>query len=124
MRPILLRSETDECDPQVRVLWIAARITLAAVAALVCLSFVLWIITTTPAPAREHYPGQYAQLDPAISQWFKDQQVPGKGYPCCSDADGTKAEEDIRDGHLWTRFSYTSYDYTGVEEGGRQGHGE
>ena len=117
MKLTLLRSETDECDPQVRVLRVAARITFLAVAALAFLSFVLWIISTTPAPAREHYLGQYAQVDPAIGDWFKGQQVPNKGYPCCSEADGTKAEEDIRDGHLWTRFFYTSYDYTGVEEG-------
>jgi hypothetical protein len=73
---------------------------------------VLAVVLVSQAHGRELYPGQYAQVDPATKQWFKDQQVPGKGYSCCSAADGTKADEDIRDGNLWTRFTYTRYDYS------------
>lgn len=73
---------------------------------------VFMIITYGIAFGRELYPGQYAQVDPAVRQWFRQQTVPGgphKGFSCCSEADGTYAEEDIRadpDGssHYWVRF--------------------
>ena len=65
--------------------------------------------------SRERYPGQYAQLDPAISKWFNEQHVPDHpSNSCCSNADGTRAEQDIRDGHYWTRFVYKS---GGIEMG-------
>lgn len=54
------------------------------------------------ADAREQYPGQYAQVDPAIADWYSKQIVPGganKGGGCCSMADGAKAESDVRIGH-------------------------
>lgn len=92
-----------------RAFRISLRIILAALTALLMLNVVLWL--STEAPARERYPGQYAQVDPATSQWFKDQQVPGRGYSCCSLADGTKAEEDIRQGKIFTRFTYTRHSY-------------
>jgi hypothetical protein len=59
--------------------------------------------------ARELYEGQYAQVDPSTRQWFKDQKVPGTQRLCCSEADGTSAEEDIRQGHYWVRFTATQY---------------
>jgi hypothetical protein len=57
------------------------------------------------AHSREAYPGQYAQYDPETRQWFRNQHSPKNGVNCCSDADGTYAQEDIRDGHYWTRFT-------------------
>ena len=45
--------------------------------------------------------------------WFSNQYVPGgpaKGALCCSIADGTYAEEDIRNGHYWARFMYKKWD--------------
>ncbi len=48
--------------------------------------------------------GQYAQADPAIGKWFRDQKNPVTGVHCCSEADGEYAEEDIRDGRYWTRW--------------------
>ncbi len=48
--------------------------------------------------------GQYAQTDPAIGKWFRDQKNPVTGVHCCSEADGEYAEEDIRDGRYWTRW--------------------
>ena len=47
-------------------------------------------------------------------QWFRRQVVPdgaAKGGTCCSEADGTYAEEDIRDGHYWTKFTYKKWNY-------------
>jgi hypothetical protein len=62
--------------------------------------------TAGPGYARELYPGQYAQVDPAIRQWFRDQKSPKTGISCCTEADGTYAEEDISDGHYRTRFMW------------------
>jgi hypothetical protein len=66
----------------------------------------LFALTFEPSQGRELYPGQYAEVDPATRQWFRDQKSPKSGIPCCSEADGTYAEEDIRDGHYWTRFTW------------------
>jgi hypothetical protein len=57
---------------------------------------------------RELYPGQYAQVDPGIRQWFRDQKSPRTGIPCCNEADGAYAEEEIRDGHYRARFTWRS----------------
>jgi hypothetical protein len=81
--------------------------------ALIIVAIALVLLTVaTLAYARELYPGQYAQVDPAISEWFKAQRSPG-GVPCCDDADGTQADEqrDPETGHLQTRFTYFYYDY-------------
>lgn len=56
--------------------------------------------------ARTLYPGQWAQVDPAERQWFRSQKSPKSGISCCSEADGTYAEEDIRDGHYWVRYAW------------------
>jgi len=68
------------------------------------LPLVILTLMITSAPARDY--GQYADLDPKQKQWFRDQKIPGgtKGETCCSEADGTFAEEDIRDGQYWTRY--------------------
>lgn len=65
------------------------------------------------AIGRELYPGQYAQVDPATREWFRSQRVPGGervGQSCCSEADGTTAEEDIRGDHYWIRFQARGID--------------
>ena len=62
------------------------------------------ILLMAPAFAREQYPGQFAQVDPKVKDWFQEQRVPGTEKSCCTIADGTFAEEDIRDGQYWTRF--------------------
>jgi len=59
--------------------------------------------------ARELYPGQYQNVSEDVSNWFKSQKIPGKDASCCSEADGTYAEEDIRDGHYWVRFVIKKY---------------
>ena len=71
------------------------RILLAALAAMVVFCSL---------SARELFPGQYAQVDEQTRNWFRNQRVPGSTMLCCNEADGTYAEEDIRDGHYWTRF--------------------
>jgi hypothetical protein len=48
---------------------------------------------------------EYAQIDPALQQWFKSQRNPSTNVPCCDTSDGAYAEEDIRDGHYWARFT-------------------
>jgi hypothetical protein len=59
-----------------------------------------------PSHGRELYPGQYAQVDPAVRQWFRSQKSPRTGISCCDEADGAYAEEEIREGHYRTRFTW------------------
>lgn len=61
------------------------------------------------AHSREQFPGQYAQVDPAIKKWFNEQKIPGTERLCCSEADGVYAEEDIRGTHYWARFVAKQY---------------
>lgn len=65
------------------------------------------LLTATIAPAREQYPGQYAEVDPAQQEWFREQVSPKTGGACCSEADGEMVEEDIRDGQYWIRSKHT-----------------
>jgi hypothetical protein len=61
---------------------------------------------------------EMAQLSPEERRWFRQQRItrgPAKGNSCCSEADGTYAQEDIRDGHYWTRFHYGSYNEIGAK---------
>lgn len=85
----------------------------AAVAMAVCavgLAALFWLsLMVSQARGREVFPGQYAQVDPRLRQWFRDQKVPGTQSSCCSESDGVYAEEDIRDGHYWTRFVARQY---------------
>jgi hypothetical protein len=48
--------------------------------------------------------GQWRDVDPKVRQWFREQKSPKTGGYCCNESDGTYAEEDIRNGHYWTRF--------------------
>lgn len=58
--------------------------------------------------ALAHDASQHAQMTPAQREWFGKQTIPkgapNEGMSCCSSADGQFAEEDIREGHYWTRF--------------------
>lgn len=75
-----------------------------AVSAIV-MGLLFWLaLPPSRAHGRELYSGQYAQVDPAIRKWFRDQKIPGTQSSCCSESDGVYAEEDIREGHYWTRF--------------------
>lgn len=76
---------------------------------IILLVVLLWVGLATKASGREHYPGQYAQVDPKTRQWFRDQKVPGSDIKCCSEADGVFAEEEIRGTHYWVRFVAKQY---------------
>src|SRR4029078_5018876 len=66
--------------------------------------FVLAILTVClPALARDN--GQYENVTPDVRAWFRSQKSPKTGALCCNEADGLYAEEDIRDGHYWARWS-------------------
>jgi hypothetical protein len=57
----------------------------------------LLVLAASPAIARDN--GRYAQVDPKIRQWFRNQLSPKTGGNCCNEADGVYAEEDIRGEH-------------------------
>lgn len=61
------------------------------------------VVVSVVAEAR--WRPEYAQLDEATRRWFNEQMVPGTSSRCCSTADGEFAEEEIRDGHYWARFT-------------------
>jgi hypothetical protein len=82
-----------------------AAILMTAPNAIVAIGLLL-ALTPAPSHGRELYPGQYAQYPPEIREWFRSQKSPRTGISCCSEADGTYAEEEIRDGHYWTRFTW------------------
>ncbi len=79
------------------------------------------ILLSAAAQARELYPGQYAQVDPTIKEWFNKQRAPNSRVPCCSDADGTRADEERHDNATWVRFTYVHFvhKYDGDGEGVR-----
>lgn len=66
------------------------------------LSVFFLILTVSTAFAIDR--GQYAQVSPEIRKWFQEQKPPGSAIPCCSVADGTYAEEDIRGNQYWVRW--------------------
>jgi hypothetical protein len=60
------------------------------------------MVICAPALARDN--GQYENVSPDVRAWFRSQKSPKTGALCCSEADGLYAEEDIREGHYWTRW--------------------
>ena len=68
------------------------------------------------ALAREQWPGQYSQMEPELRFWFNNQRNPTTKIPCCSTADGSYVEEDIRDGHYWVRFDKTNGEWREVPD--------
>ena len=74
----------------------------------------LLMLVASPVLARDN--GQFAQSSPEICQWFRSQTSPKTGIHCCSEADGTYAEEDIRDGHYWTRFPQSNGEWMQVPD--------
>src|ERR1700677_4494611 len=57
------------------------------------------MLLSAVASARDN--GQWSQSDPATREWFRSQRNPTTKVPCCSEADGTYAEEDIRGDDYW-----------------------
>ena len=70
------------------------------------------LVLCAPALGRDN--GQYSNVSPEISQWFREQKSPRSGAPCCNEADGTYAEEIIRNGVYWTRFKQTNGEWIPV----------
>jgi hypothetical protein len=62
----------------------------------------LLLVLCISALARDN--GQYENVAPDVRQWFRDQKSPKTGMICCSEADGSEAQEDIRNGHYWTTW--------------------
>jgi hypothetical protein len=79
------------------------------------LAAVLTAAMTVIAVAKDS--GQWAQIDPAERQWFRNQHNPTTKLNCCNDADGAYAQEDIRDGHYWARFMAKGYYGGDVDSG-------
>lgn len=61
-------------------------------------------------PAGATWRPEYSQLDPALRQWYRDQRNPKTTIPCCSEADGAQAQEDIRQDSYWVRFEARGID--------------
>lgn len=89
-------------------------IQVACAMILLCLIVILMGLGLHAAFGRTLYPGQWAQVDPAERAWFKAQKSPQTGVPCCDESDGTYAEEDLREGHYWTRFAWKRCTYQGA----------
>jgi hypothetical protein len=70
------------------------------------------LVLCVPALARDN--GQYNSVAPEVRQWFRAQKSPKTGGLCCNEADGTYAEEDIRNGVYWTRFESTKGEWIPV----------
>jgi hypothetical protein len=70
------------------------------------------LILSAPVLARDN--GQYDNVSPEVRQWFRMQKSPKTGALCCNEADGTYAEEDIRNGIYWTRFALTKGEWIPV----------
>jgi hypothetical protein len=70
------------------------------------------LVLCVPALARDN--GQYNSVSPEVRQWFRSQKSPKTGGLCCNEADGTYAEEDIRNGVYWTRFELTGGEWIAV----------
>lgn len=67
---------------------------------------IILLLMLVYASGRELYPGQYDSVDADTQKWFRSQRVPNgqdRGSSCCSAADGTYVEEDIRNGHYWAK---------------------
>jgi hypothetical protein len=74
----------------------------------------LLVLVASPAIARDN--GRYAQVDPKIRQWFRNQLSPKTGGNCCDEAAGVYAEEDIRGEHYWTRFPQSNGEWMQVPD--------
>lgn len=93
----------------------------AFVLAFVLLMLFLPFKARTAELERIRWKPEYAQADPRMQQWFKEQKVPGSTGSCCSAADGEFVEEEIRYddkgvGHYWTRFSKTNGEWIKVPD--------
>lgn len=74
--------------------WLAARI-----------AFLLTLIALLLVEsARAHDHGQFGQYSEARDQWLRQQTNPKTSMHCCTQADASLVEEDIREGAYWIRW--------------------
>lgn len=78
----------------------------AVLAAFACCSALMLASLFSPTLARDN--GQWKDIDPKVRQWFREQKSRQTGGYCCNESDGTYAEEEIREGHYWTRFEQSN----------------
>jgi len=69
-------------------------------------------VLCVPALARDN--SQYTNVSSEIRELFRTQKSPKTGDLCCDEADGTYAEQDIRNGVYWTRFVPTKGEWIPV----------
>lgn len=55
--------------------------------------------------------GEFAQYTDHERKWLRDQKIPNTNDRCCSEADGTKAQEDMKDGQYLVSFTACKYPY-------------
>lgn len=91
------------CESHSRMAWICGAIL-----------FMLSLFTVDLSFARDS--GQWTQSSPELREWFRRQQNPTNHVPCCSEADGSYVEEDIRNGHYWVRFDLTGGEWMPVPD--------
>jgi hypothetical protein len=72
---------------------------------LLAVGLLVMFLLMAPFAAIATWRPEYAQLSDQERQWFRTQRVPGKGYTCCSEADGAQAQEDISGEHYRVRFT-------------------
>jgi hypothetical protein len=89
---------------------------LAQLAALVLFACAALILATPFSPVWARDDGQWQNVDPQVRKWFREQKSPKTGGYCCDESDGIYAEEDIRDGHYWTRFEKTNGNWIPVPD--------
>lgn len=94
--------------------WLQFGYTAGLIGIAAALGFVFHIVA-----AQARWREEYAQISPQEQKWWREQKNPQTHIPCCSTADGTYAQEDIRAGVYWTRFQY-EVTLTGQDETSRK----
>jgi hypothetical protein len=89
---------------------------LALLAALAVFACAALVFATPFSQVRARDDGRWQSIDPQIRKWFREQKSPKTGSYCCDESDGIYAEEDIRDGHYWTRFEKTNGNWIPVPD--------
>src|ERR1700722_896329 len=68
------------------------------------------LLLLIPAISNAIWKPEYAQLPSDLQQWYREQRNPTTKVPCCSEADGARAQEDVRGDRYWIRFEARGVD--------------
>jgi hypothetical protein len=90
------------------------RLALLALLAVFACATLMFVSLFSQLFARDN--GQWNDIDPKVRQWFREQKSPKTSGYCCNESDGTYAEEEIRDGHYWTRFEESNGNWIPVPD--------